>query len=1051
MWKYDTGTPCPAPVTKRRDFAATLDASKQTAASSSVQTNYEDYGDNTTQNIARLIQSEFKNASPKRRQTLAQKPRRNVPVSIFEDKVHGAAQSDSRGTADPSRPARSVIGARPARKIHLETVKETQPFPAPVNHHEAPSLDDTLFDLEGPRLVTSKNLGRGSHRIEDGEAAKEDRRRSIWVPSEDTTVFTIHPGAYTHALQDDTFCLSNNHASSRTAKTTVPSPVTAKSRKPPRPSMSVAPKRAPLASLAPVRSNASLGDRAGSGGGKENIPPNARLLQLKAEGKRMVKNASPKSPQIATSPFTASSQPTRRDSVFMQPTATSQAKLTSVKKRPIADIKDDVRKAKVPVTKDPRSLNIQRARLSDKHTDSQSSSPDTYLPKRAPTKMAIPDVRPTVGTNLSRYPVLPEDLDQPQLYEDNWLSHQEIALTQLVNGVFQQADNSSFLLHNPNTAGLRGNLLKPYQDPAVATLHKRLKASLLYGALSLPKDATSPPRLTDDIGLRRQFLDLWMHSYDLDSLQAAAEVVIGRVITVRPRDATTIAQSLGSNSGTPESPKAKELRRFLLTFLVHHEDAVDASIPQSKTTSTRKSGEEAALKVGTPEWYWQRTVLHSLMLIYLLDTAKSTGTISSCLFQPSSIRKSSVSFLQALSRMLLPSVGDIVRPLNYLDYKMQHTQHPLEEYVYRIDNIAIDLRNGVLLTRFVELLLYSPSSLNARHDDTITLSLPDGETLTSMTTTSHILSQHLKVPCLSRAQKQHNVQIALSALSSINDMLITSAISHISTSDIVDGHREKTLSLLWALVSRWGMSLLIDWDELARETQRFTLTSSSPTMDTSTTDSDFEASALLSWARAVCAPDNIHISNLTTSFASGAALAAILATYTPFLPAATATTKRHSTTTAATASIPQTLKSLSCSTAFSALFVSPSTIPSRTTTLALLAFLASRLLPLARVHRAAALLQRTYRLRLQRRTVSARIRCAVLAAQCKLVVEAKNRILDAVVLLQRTWRGVLDRRIRGLEGDVVAFQRVARGWAFRQGLCGGEGGSRRRGRVMGGW
>lgn len=1034
MWKYDNGTPCPAPIAKRRDFAHTLDGSKQTAASSLQSNNFTDYEDNTTQNIARLIQSEFKNSSPKRRQGLAQKPRRNVSVSIFEDKLHSANQPDARRTAESSRPARGAIGAKPARKIRLETVKESQPISAPVSSHEAPSLDDTLFDLDGPRRETSENIAREESRIGGGHATKESRRRSIWVPSEDTTVFTIHPGAYTHTLKDDTFCLSNSHDSNKPATTAVPSPAVMKPTKSSRHSMSVAPKRAPLASLAPVQANASLGDRAGSGGGKENIPPNTRLLQLKAEGKRLLKNTSPESPQEIAPRVLEVSQPARRSSVFMQPTATSQARHNPIKKRPMLDHKDDVRKAKVPVTKDPRPSTGSKYKLSDKFTDAQSSSPDVYQPKRAPTKFNISEVRSSVSANLSRYPVLPEDLDQPQLYEDNWLAHQEIALTQLVNGVLQRADDSSFLPHD-NAANLRGELLKLYQDPVVATLHKRLKASLLYGALSLPKDATGPPRLTEDIGLRRQFLDLWMHSYDLDSLQAAAEAVVGRVITARPRDATTIAQSLGSNSGTPESPKAKELRRFLLAFLVHHEDAVDASMPQLKTIGARKSGEEAALKVGTPEWYWQRTVLHSLMLIHLLDTAKSTGTISSCLFQASSIRKSSISFLQAFARMLIPSVGDIIRPLGYLDYKPQHTQAPLSEYNYRIDNIAIDLRNGVLLTRFVELLLYTPSTLSAyQEDSTITLCLPDGETLTSMTTTPQVLTQHLKYPCPSGAQKKHNVQIALSALASTNDALITRATTNLSASDIVDGHREKTLSLLWALVSRWGMSALIDWDELASETNRF---SSTLIHLPATNDQDPEAH-LLSWARAICASQNVSITNLTTSFASSAALIAILTTYSPFLPSQPRTT---------TSSSPATLlRSLNCSSAFTTLFTTSHQIPSRNQTTALLAFLASRLLPLARVSRAAVTIQRVWRCKQQRFMAAVKSRMKGVAREAAQIVAAKEKIVGAVLVLQRAWRGVLGRRIEDLERDVRAFQGLARGWEVRRRMAGGAGG-----RVMGGW
>lgn len=85
-----------------------------------------------------------------------------------------------------------------------------------------------------------------------------------------------------------------------------------------------------------------------------------------------------------------------------------------------------------------------------------------------------------------------------------------------------------------------------------------------------------------------------------------------------------------------------------------------------------------------------------------------------------------------------------------------------------------------------------------------------------------------------------------------------------------------------------------------------------------------------------------------------------------------------------------------------------------------------------------------------------------LARDCAEVVRVQNEVLAKVVLLQRTWRGVLDARKkvveeeeRVLNEDVETFQKMARGWAVRKCLrgvlVGGTdiGGGRRR--VMGGW
>ena len=39
-----------------------------------------------------------------------------------------------------------------------------------------------------------------------------------------------------------------------------------------------------------------------------------------------------------------------------------------------------------------------------------------------------------------KYPVLTEDLTRPEMYEDNWLTYQEVAITQLLNSVFDAAN-----------------------------------------------------------------------------------------------------------------------------------------------------------------------------------------------------------------------------------------------------------------------------------------------------------------------------------------------------------------------------------------------------------------------------------------------------------------------------------------------------------------------------------------------------------------------------------------------------------------------------------
>jgi abnormal spindle-like microcephaly-associated protein len=102
-----------------------------------------------------------------------------------------------------------------------------------------------------------------------------------------------------------------------------------------------------------------------------------------------------------------------------------------------------------------------------------------------------------------QYPLL-SDVSRPELYEDNWLSHQEAAITQLVNSLFETSEE--FERHKVSSNSDLTKSCSIYHEPPFPVLHKRVQASLLYGALSIPKGITAnASRLEGDIGLRRSF------------------------------------------------------------------------------------------------------------------------------------------------------------------------------------------------------------------------------------------------------------------------------------------------------------------------------------------------------------------------------------------------------------------------------------------------------------------------------------------------------------------------------------------------------------------
>ncbi|XP_050085131.1 protein abnormal spindle [Anopheles aquasalis] len=164
-----------------------------------------------------------------------------------------------------------------------------------------------------------------------------------------------------------------------------------------------------------------------------------------------------------------------------------------------------------------------------------------------------------------------------------------------------------------------------------------------------------------------------------------------------------------------------------------------------------------------------RTVLY---LLLFLDTAKRRKLIkhNPCLFVRNAPYKETREVLVRFASTLVAGIGDITKHLKRIGYTLSHRQSYLDEYHYAFENLAVDLRDGVRLTRVMEIILL-------RED----------------------LSAGLRVPPISRLQKIHNINLALRALEEADYRIE----GDITAKDICDGHREKTMSLLWQLVFKF--------------------------------------------------------------------------------------------------------------------------------------------------------------------------------------------------------------------------------------------------------
>ena len=78
-----------------------------------------------------------------------------------------------------------------------------------------------------------------------------------------------------------------------------------------------------------------------------------------------------------------------------------------------------------------------------------------------------------------------------------------------------------------------------------------------------------------------------------------------------------------------------------------------------------------------------------------------------------------------------------------------------------------------------------------------------------------ILFARLRVPTVSLNQKVHNINVALESLRASPAGLPSGG--NITAKDIVQGHREKTLELIWHLIFGFGQAKVLDEASLENE------------------------------------------------------------------------------------------------------------------------------------------------------------------------------------------------------------------------------------------
>ncbi len=186
----------------------------------------------------------------------------------------------------------------------------------------------------------------------------------------------------------------------------------------------------------------------------------------------------------------------------------------------------------------------------------------------------------------------------------------------------------------------------------------------------------------------------------------------------------------------------------------------------------------------------QHTLRRFLTLVLFLDKARLANVIpgpcAPCLFIKEANIKSSEDVLKVFSGYLRGE-GSFIRHLRKMGFVVAYKQAAVEEYDFGVKNLAVDLRDGICLVHLVEAM-----------------------------TGDHSISKDLRVPAISRLQKIHNVNIALSQLE--RDGHVTADYyPPILAKHVVDGHQVMTLKLLWIIISAYQLSVVVDVEALERE------------------------------------------------------------------------------------------------------------------------------------------------------------------------------------------------------------------------------------------
>jgi abnormal spindle-like microcephaly-associated protein len=256
----------------------------------------------------------------------------------------------------------------------------------------------------------------------------------------------------------------------------------------------------------------------------------------------------------------------------------------------------------------------------------------------------------------------------------------------------------------------------------------------------------------------------------------------------------------------------------------------------------------------------RQVVLYRIMvLIFFLDQAKLQQVMEEepLLFRKEASDKSTEHVLLSLCRHFMARKSNFIKHLGLLGLTVQYQQSPLSELEFRVNNLAVDLRDGVILTRVLEVVTRAPPQS---------------------------LLKSLRLPAKSRWQMIYNSNFVLQKL---REWKVPIA-PEMKPNHIVDGHCYMLLHLLWPLAF-FALRNVVPLDRLRQEIRRIRRTAAaSPHIATDRLEGLRLKELIVAWCSAVMYHTcrELTVSNLSTDLADGRVVCYLLHFYHPnLLPA----------------------------------------------------------------------------------------------------------------------------------------------------------------------